>query len=94
MVVEGRRTGDRCDFPAAAALVKADLGLTNTQLGLAFSAFAIPYAILQLTGGWIGDVFGPRWVLSICCAVVAISTVLTGAINGFVSLFQFTGPRH
>ena len=61
--------------------------LSNTQLGLAFSAFAIPYALFQLVGGWIGDKFGPRLTLSACCAMVGVSTMLTGAARGFVSLF-------
>jgi MFS family permease len=34
--------------------------LSNTQLGLAFSAFAYPYALFQLIGGYIGDKFGAR----------------------------------
>lgn len=67
--------------------MKVDLKLTNTQLGLVFSAFAIPYALFQLIGGWIGDRFGPRLTLSVCCALVGISTILTGAASGFVSLF-------
>ncbi len=68
--------------------MKADLRLSNTQLGLVFSAFAIPYAFFQLIGGWIGDKFGPRLTLSVCCALVGVSTILTGAVtHGFVSLF-------
>ena len=50
---------DRVNISTAAPLIKADLGLTNTQLGLAFSAFAYPYALLQLLGGYFGDKFGP-----------------------------------
>ena len=78
---------DRVNIGTAAPLMKADLGLSNTQLGLAFSAFAIPYALFQLIGGWIGDKFGPRLTLSACCALVGLSTMLTGAAKGFVSLF-------
>jgi MFS family permease len=78
---------NRVNIATAAPLIKADLGLSNTQLGLAFSAFAIPYALFQLIGGWIGDKFGPRLTLSACCALVAASTILTGAAGGFVSLF-------
>jgi len=78
---------NRVNLSTAAPLVKADLGLSNTQLGLAFSAFAIPYAAFQLIGGWIGDRFGARLTLAMCCAVVAVSTVLTGAAGGFLSLF-------
>ena len=78
---------NRVNISTAAPLMKADLKLTNTQLGLVFSAFAIPYAIFQLIGGWVGDKFGPRLTLSLCCALVGVSTILTGAAQGFASLF-------
>jgi len=39
---------DRVNISTAAPLIKANLGLSNTQLGLAFSAFAYPYALFQL----------------------------------------------
>ncbi len=77
----------RVNIATAAPLIKADLGLSNTQLGLVFSAFAIPYALFQLIGGWIGDKLGPRLTLSACCALVGLSTMLTGAAGGFASLF-------
>jgi len=67
--------------------MKLDLHLTNTQLGLAFSAFAVPYAFFQLIGGWVGDKFGPRLTLSVCCAMVCACTILTGAAGGFAALF-------
>lgn len=78
---------DRVSIATAAPLVKADLHISNTQLGLAFSAFAIPYALFQLIGGWIGDRLGPRRTLALCCAVVGLSTALTGAVTGIASLF-------
>ena len=68
--------------------MKADLKLSNTQLGLVFSAFAIPYALFQLIGGWIGDKFGPRLTLSVCCALVGVSTILTGAAQGIRLAFR------
>jgi len=77
---------DRVNIATAAPLIKLDLGLSNTQLGLVFSAFAIPYAVFQLLGSWIGDKFGPRLILSVCCAIVGVSTILTGAAGGFLSL--------
>jgi len=80
---------DRANISTAAPLIKADLKLSNTELGFAFSAFAFPYALFQLFGGWIGDRFGPRWTLTACCAIVALSTVLTGAAGGLTSLFLF-----
>ena len=77
---------DRVNIATAAPLIKIDLHLSNTQLGLVFSAFAIPYAVFQLLGSWIGDKFGPRLILSVCCAIVGVSTLLTGAAGGFLSL--------
>ena len=77
---------DRVSISAVAPLIKADLRISNTQLGLAFSAFAIPYALFQLIGGWIGDRLGPRLMLTICCAIVGISTALLGTATGIVSL--------
>ena len=77
----------RVALSAAAPLVKADLRLSNTQLGLVFSAFAIPYAVFQLIGGWIGDRWGARMVLCVSCGLVAAATALTGAVNGFAALF-------
>ena len=78
---------NRVNISTAAPLMKADLHLTNTQLGLAFSAFAVPYAFFQLIGGWVGDKFGPRLTLSVCCAMVCACTILTGAAGGFAALF-------
>ncbi|HTA67655.1 MAG TPA: MFS transporter, partial [Bryobacteraceae bacterium] len=65
----------------------ADLKLGNTELGLVFSAFAFPYALFQLIGGWIGDRFGAWLVLTACLIMVALSTALTGAAGGLASLF-------
>jgi sugar phosphate permease len=78
---------DRVNISTAAPLMKADLHLSNTELGLAFSAFAYPYAIFQLIGGWLADKFGPRATLGVSGLIVCITTALTGAVGGLASLF-------
>jgi MFS family permease len=78
---------DRVNISAAATLIKSDLKLNNSRMGLVFSAFAIPYAAFQLIGGWVGDRLGPRLALSLCCVVVSLTTVFTGFAGGFGSLF-------
>jgi MFS family permease len=78
---------DRVNISTAAPLIKADLELTNTQLGLAFSAFAYPYALFQLVGGWLGDKFGARATLAVCGLIVCAATAATGAVGGLASLF-------
>jgi len=77
---------DRVNISTAAPLMMADLGLTNTQFGLAVSAFSYPYAAIQLFGGWITDRFGARRTLIACGLLVCVSTILTGFVGGFASL--------
>ena len=49
---------DRVNISTAASEIQSELRLSNTELGLAFSAFAYPYLIFQIAGGWVGDRFG------------------------------------
>jgi len=78
---------DRVNISTAAPYIKADLGLSDTQLGLVLSAFALPYALLQVAGGWLGDRVGARRTLSWLACVWAVATVATGLAGGLVSLF-------
>src|SRR5260221_5531811 len=78
---------DRVNISTAAPLIKADLNLSNTQLGLAFSAFAYPYALFQLIGGYFGDKFGARRTLFVSGLLVCAATAATGAVGGLASLF-------
>jgi MFS family permease len=78
---------DRVNISTAAPLIRAELGLSNTQLGLVFSAFAYPYALFQLIGGYIGDKFGARLTLCVSGLIVCIATAASGAVGGLTSLF-------
>jgi MFS family permease len=78
---------DRVNLATAAPFVQKELGLSPVELGLVFSAFAIPYGFLQPLGGWLGDRFGPRWVLFSAGLVWAAATVMTGLSVGVVTLF-------
>jgi MFS family permease len=77
---------DRVNIATAADAIRRDLQLSNTELGFAFSAFAYPYAIVQLFGGWLGDKFGPRRILTGFGLIVACASLLTGFVGGLVSL--------
>lgn len=39
-----------------APTVKAEFSLTDDQLGLLFTAFALAYAMFEVPSGWLGDV--------------------------------------
>lgn len=78
---------DRVNIGAAAAPIKEQFHLTNTQLGLVFSGFAYPYLCCQVVGGLISDRWGGRRTLVVCGLIWAGATILTGLAMGLVSLF-------
>src|ERR1700691_2411569 len=77
---------DRVNVSTAAAQFGPELHLSHTEVGFVFSAFAYPYLVFQIIGGWVGDRFGPRRTLTLCSLVWAGGTVLSGLSTGLVSL--------
>jgi MFS family permease len=77
---------DRVNIATVAQRMMSDLGLNNTRFGLAVSAFAFPYALFQLIGGWTSDRIGAQKTLVACGIIVCISTVATGLASGLTSL--------
>lgn len=55
---------NRFNYSPMIPLLKADLGITNTQAGWLMALFFISYTIFQLPAGFLGDRFGPRKVLT------------------------------
>jgi sugar phosphate permease len=79
---------DRTNFAIAGPVMKADLHLNDTDLGILFAAFGIPYALLQPLGGAVGDRLGPRVTLGLCAVIVCVATAWAGLATGMVSLFM------
>lgn len=77
---------DRVNVSTAAAGFAKDFDLNKTQIGLVFSAFAWPYLLFQVIGGWVSDRFGARRTLLVCGTLWAGATVLTGLATGLASL--------
>jgi MFS family permease len=69
---------DRVCIAQAAPYIQKDLGLTSAQMGLAFSAFTLAYALFEIPGGWLGDWIGPRKVLMRVVVMWSVFTALTG----------------
>ena len=51
---------DRVCISTAAPAIKADLGLSDAQMGYVFSAFTLAYALFEVPSGWLADRFGAR----------------------------------
>ena len=77
---------DRVNVSSAADGFSKDFGLNRTEIGLVFSAFAYPYLVFQIVGGWISDRFGARRTLIVCGLIWAVATVLTGMAGGLASM--------
>lgn len=60
-----------------------DLGLTELQMGWVFSAFTLGYLLFEVPGGWMGDVWGARSVLTRIVLWWSAFTALTGCVWNF-----------
>ena len=77
---------DRVNVSTAAAGFGKEFNLNKTEIGLVFSAFAYPYLVFQIIGGWVSDRFGAKRTLLICGGLWAVATILTGMAGGLVTL--------
>src|SRR5262245_59287174 len=77
---------DRVCISQAAPLMQDELGLSAAQMGLAFSAFAVAYALFEIPGGWLGDWIGPRKVLMRVVLMWSLFTAATGYVWNLTSL--------
>jgi MFS family permease len=66
---------------------KTFFGLSNTDRGLANSAFFWSYAALQIPAGWLVDRYGSKRPIAIGFAVWSILTAVTSLTTGFSMLF-------
>ncbi len=68
---------DRVNISVAARQMAPALGLTNVQMGQVFSAFVLGYALFQIPGGWLGDRWGARRVLTLAVLWWSVFTAMT-----------------
>jgi sugar phosphate permease len=77
---------DRVCIAAAAPFIMEDLHLSVLQMSVVFSAFTLAYSLFEIPSGWLGDVKGPRRVLTRIVLWWSAFTMLTAAGRGFTSL--------
>ncbi len=79
---------DRVCISSAKSAIAADLVLSDQAMGLAFSAFALGYALAQIPSGWLADRFGPRLALAGIVSAWSLLTALTGAVRSLTALLS------
>src|SRR5215831_12635547 len=77
---------DRGNLSIAAPVIKSELQLSATQLGVLFSAFFYTYTALQFVVGGIVDRLGASRVLSSGLLVWSLATIGMCFSAGFVTL--------
>src|ERR1700758_5815890 len=78
---------DRGNLSIAAPLLKNELGISASQLGILLSAFFWTYTAMLFVCGWFVDRFDPSRVLALGFLAWSLSTAATGMVHGFVMLF-------
>jgi MFS family permease len=77
---------DRGNLSIAAPLLKDELGLSASQLGILLSAFFWTYSSFQLVAGWAVDRFDVSVVMAIGFFIWSAATAATGLMHGFAAL--------
>src|SRR5712672_1699396 len=77
---------DRANLSVAAPLLKNELGLSASQLGILLSAFFWTYAGMQIPIGWLVDRFEVKWVFAIGFFIWSAATASTGVVRTFAAL--------
>ncbi len=63
--------------------IQQSLGVTDAQLGIIFGSFWLAYALFEIPGGWMGDLFGARFTITRIVLAWSLFTALTGVATGF-----------
>jgi predicted MFS family arabinose efflux permease len=81
---------DRQIVGILAPAIKADLALTDAQLGMMGGlAFALLYSTLGLPIAWLADRFSRTWIMTLALAAWSAFTALCGTAASFPQLFLY-----
>lgn len=78
--------GDRQVFNTVLPAIRDALSISDTQVGWIATIFNLFYACCVPFGGWVGDRFSRKWVVTIAILFWSVATMLTGFANGMVML--------
>jgi len=83
---------DRTNLSVAAPVLRQELGLSPTQLGLVLSAFSWSYAIAQIPAGLVAAWLRPRLTYLVALWLWCILLALTTLATSFTALVLFRIP--
>src|SRR5690242_11979818 len=77
---------DRGNLATAGPVLKDELGLSATQLGLLLSMFYWTYTPGQILAGWLCEKINPYRALALGLLIWSVATALTGLATSFAML--------
>src|SRR5579871_5202466 len=77
---------DRGNLSVAAPMLKDELGISASQLGVLLSAFFWTYACLQPFSGWLVDHWNVNWVFAAGFFLWSSATAATAMVHTFAAL--------
>ena len=77
---------DRQVFNTVLPAIRDALSLTDTSIGLIATIFNLCYAFMVPMGGWVGDKFSRKWVVTIAILFWSVATMFTGLATGVMML--------
>lgn len=78
--------GDRQVFNTVLPAIRDALNLTDTSVGLIATIFNLAFAVVVPIGGWMGDRFSRKFVVTFSVLFFSFATMFTGYANSFVML--------
>jgi MFS transporter, ACS family, glucarate transporter len=82
---------DRVLIATAIPSIQKEFGFSIETIGLIIGAFQLSYALFQVPGGWLGDLIGPRRMLTIIVtwwSAFTAFTALSWSVNSMI-VFRF-----
>ncbi len=77
---------DRGNLSIAASLLKDELELSASQLGILLSSFFWTYSLFLPLSGWLVDRFEVKWVMALGFFLWSAATAATGGLHTFAAL--------
>lgn len=78
--------GDRQVFNTVLPAIRDALHLSDTNVGWIATIFNLFYACCVPFGGWVGDRFSKKWVVTVAILFWSVATMFTGLANGIFML--------
>lgn len=78
--------GDRQVFNTVLPAIRDALNLTDTSVGLIATLFNLAFAVFVPIGGWMGDRFSRKWVVTFSVLFFSVATMFTGMAGSFLML--------